>query len=98
MVFNLLGDKMEETEEIKEPERNTTDELKELILQQEDAIQLLVRHIKDNPFSNVSEEILSSKTIGKRIRTVFHYKDELDDNGNLVGKSLQSYDVIEEDI
>jgi len=98
MVFNLLGDKMEETEEIKEPEKNTTDELKELILQQEDAIQLLVRHIKDNPFSNVSEEILSSKTIGKRIKTTFHYKDELDDNGNLVGKSLQSYDVIEEDI
>mgnify|MGYP001416129973 CR=1 FL=1 len=94
---------MNDTEKTKElikkgDKMNDTEKTKELILQQEDATQLLVRPMKDNPFSNFSEEIIESKKIGKRIRTVYHYKDELDDNGKLVGKSLQSYDITQEDI
>ena len=88
---------MDEIKDFKEPEKDPVEEIKEQIYKQDDVVQYLVRPLKNNPFGNFSEEIIESKSLGKRVKTEFIYEDVLSFN-KLVGKALKNSNRIVEDI
>ena len=88
---------MPEIEEVEKPIEDPIQVLKDSIVKQDDAKQTLIRPLKDNPYSNFSEEYLESKSLKKRVRIVYTYKDVMRDR-KLVGRALESTKTIEEKI
>ncbi|MFA5600102.1 MAG: hypothetical protein WDA06_05835 [Phenylobacterium sp.] len=79
------------------PEEDPIEKLKEEISKQDDAVQILVKPLNDNPTNLYSEEILQSKKLNKAVRNKFFYKDVVV-NGKVNGRALANYSTEETEI
>jgi homoserine trans-succinylase len=56
------------------------EELRNQIMKQQDAVQILIRPLNNNIDSLFSEEIIESKSMNKKVRTTYLYR-EVEING-----------------
>ncbi len=68
-----------------EPKPSLEDQTLEEIRSQPDCEEIQIRPEKDNPFKNISQIIIRSKTLGKQVVMDFTYTDIFRD-GKLVGR------------
>lgn len=74
---------------VENPVEDPIDELRRLISEQDDAVQILVRPLHDNPTSLFAEEIIKSAKLKKSVKTKFEYQD-LIKSGEFKGRTIKS--------
>jgi hypothetical protein len=77
------------------PEPSPEELLREQIEMQDDAVQILVRPLKNNPTSLFSEEIVQSEILGKAVKLSFEYEDVYNDKDEFVGRCQKNTTLTE---
>ena len=73
---------------LEEPSSPSKSELlREDIMKESDAVQILIRPLNNNVNSVFTEEIIESASLNKKVRTIYHYR-----SGPIAGRPVQLSD------